>query len=673
MIFFRALLLTLFWGSFMLVSVYGQPGYCGTSASDMAQAYLERNREAIHRFAKSSLDSRANEVIRIQPHIITRKDGSGGLSHGELEREISQLNIFFSGMKVSFEICETDYIRDDQFYDFDADYEDLLISHDRPNVINVYFPATINIDANPVCGYAYFPGSNKSIVVVAAECATNGVTLAHEIGHYFSLYHTHGKSNNGTTDELVDGSNCATAGDDICDTPADPNLDGKVSAGCKYVGLAKDANGEVFVPQPGNIMSYSLDQCMKFFTPEQYNRMRFSLENDRNQLLKENPACQVFGLDNCKFEVENLNDSGQGSLRYAIRCANLNPGPDTIRFAFDGQEEETIKILTAFPALKDDGTYIDGRLQNGEKIIIDASKVSLASVANANPAILFVDGDNIEITNLEIRNFVRAESQALHTVAAIWVADFADSFRIRDNVFYNNLTSVQIGRANGDFSNNQLRQNVLGILTGKISEGIQFRQNSFICNSRGPIDFNSDFTRRFLSHVPKINGGNNQRLTGISEPGAIIDIFERNINDCSFTPCQGSYLGSTQADNTGNWAFDHEFLVLNNYTATATIIEGGNWLTSEFADCFRIVEEETVWIYPNPSDGILTLEINGKTPQNPEIFLFDMYGRRIPLPNLIKEKTYSKTTLDLGFLAQGHYFIRIDIGDESVVKRLMIR
>lgn len=80
----------------------------------------------------------------------------------------------------------------------------------------------------------------------------------------------------------MNGSNCALAGDFICDTPADPNLAGKVSYNtltkkCSYTGTAKDANGESFKPMVENIMSYSRPQCTDSLTPEQFHRIRNSL------------------------------------------------------------------------------------------------------------------------------------------------------------------------------------------------------------------------------------------------------------------------------------------------------------------------------------------------------------------------------------------------------------
>ena len=70
------------------------------------------------------------------------------------------------------------------------------------------------------------------------------------------LYHTHQTSRFGY--ELVSGSNCDTAGDLICDTPADPGLSSSnVDTTCKYKGTSRDPDGNTYNPDTRNVMSYS--------------------------------------------------------------------------------------------------------------------------------------------------------------------------------------------------------------------------------------------------------------------------------------------------------------------------------------------------------------------------------------------------------------------------------
>lgn len=112
-------------------------------------------------------------------------------------------------------------------------------------------------------------------VFVNAACErTLENIISHELGHVLGLAHTHGDSNLGTTDELVDGSNCTTAGDRLCDTPADPNLLRRMGEHCDYIGTERDANGMAYAPLTDNIMSYTNSECADSLTPMQLARAR---------------------------------------------------------------------------------------------------------------------------------------------------------------------------------------------------------------------------------------------------------------------------------------------------------------------------------------------------------------------------------------------------------------
>lgn len=158
----------------------------------------------------------------------------------------------------------------------------LVSGREVQNVINIFFADSVFIKGIHVCGYSYLPPDSPNRIFIDNLCVNNGNTLTHELGHFFSLLHTHGKSNTALTDELVNGSNCVTSGDEICDTPADPNLSDKVKYNfltktCSYTGTVKDAKGQTFKPMLDNIMSYSEPYCMDSLTPNQYFRIRNSL------------------------------------------------------------------------------------------------------------------------------------------------------------------------------------------------------------------------------------------------------------------------------------------------------------------------------------------------------------------------------------------------------------
>ena len=117
------------------------------------------------------------------------------------------------------------------------------------------------------------------------------------MGHVLYLWHTHhGTYNEGGNDnpcpELVNGSNSATCGDYVTDTPADPHLQFNVNQlTCEWNSSATDANGDSYNPDEKNVMSYTDINCMEYFTPKQGERMR----NAINTL----PYLQQTVTDNC--------------------------------------------------------------------------------------------------------------------------------------------------------------------------------------------------------------------------------------------------------------------------------------------------------------------------------------------------------------------------------------
>ncbi|WP_417199491.1 T9SS type A sorting domain-containing protein [Bizionia sp.] len=270
------------------ISAFSQEQNCGTMETAESLQFYENNRQQILEIEENFLNNaqfRASNPITSVPvkvHIIRTSAGSGGLSTTELDDAMAIMNGFYANANLEFFVCDgINYIDSDAYYDFQNDQEAVLTSANSvPGLINIYFTNSVTrVSAgDSVCGYAYYPGGADTILMVNS-CAINGSTLAHEMGHFFSLRHTHG----GTPNELVDGSNCSTEGDYICDTPADPTLSySNVNSSCTYTGTDLDANGDSYVPQTSNVMSYSRKECRTEFTPQQYARMYATYTLTRN-------------------------------------------------------------------------------------------------------------------------------------------------------------------------------------------------------------------------------------------------------------------------------------------------------------------------------------------------------------------------------------------------------
>jgi len=151
----------------------------------------------------------------------------------------------------------------------------------------------------------FYSIENDWIVIRRNQIGNGENTLAHEIGHYFSLRHPHAgwetdpweearygnpvliNRINGVQIELVDGSNCDTAGDQLCDTPPDYNFGFSWDQSCPPFNLnVQDRNGDTIVPQQNNYMSYFLGCEPYIFTDDQSNLMMAEYNSRRKSSIR---------------------------------------------------------------------------------------------------------------------------------------------------------------------------------------------------------------------------------------------------------------------------------------------------------------------------------------------------------------------------------------------------
>ncbi|OYX27729.1 MAG: hypothetical protein B7Z06_03550 [Flavobacteriales bacterium 32-35-8] len=267
------------------LSSQNNPDYsCGTTISEESIEFYNSIRSEITKneksfMAKSSSTKGAHDIkveyIPIKAHIIRTSKGNDGLQEDVLNEAIDNLNAIYKDLYIQFSIVnDINYINNDSFCYFNKNNESELIKNNySKGALNIYFVNNLeNESKNSICGYANV-SIKRNIILMKNSCVTNDSSLAHEIGHILSLMHTHGPNDNMTT-ELVNGSNCDTDGDGICDTPADPKLDSKnVDNFCNYIGTEKDANGDTYQPDTKNIMSYSYKGCRTQFSKQQQVRM----------------------------------------------------------------------------------------------------------------------------------------------------------------------------------------------------------------------------------------------------------------------------------------------------------------------------------------------------------------------------------------------------------------
>ncbi len=294
---FGILILTIFLSStcYILSQNNSEP-VCGTVTSSESIEFYNSLKPQIKKYeaqfnALSSTYSKSNSKIvnsiPIKAHIIRNSNGNGGLGVNDLNLAINELNTTYADAYLEFYLSDgIDYIDNNNLCHFNKTRESALISsYYTPGVLNIYFFDYVENESDVnICGYTNNVGK-LDVIVIQNSCVINSSSLSHEVGHFFSLIHTQGPQSEGLTTELVNGSNCDTDGDGICDTPADPTLsNSNVDNFCNYVGNEVDANGDRFHPDTQNIMSYSLKGCRSHFSTKQFARMFAFYKTAKNYL-----------------------------------------------------------------------------------------------------------------------------------------------------------------------------------------------------------------------------------------------------------------------------------------------------------------------------------------------------------------------------------------------------
>lgn len=245
---------------------------CGTPSFPADSAIIEQLRQ-IHS-SRSYTNTDDTLYFRVQIHIIRNNSHVTSLNLDSLSKDFIDLKRYFAPASIVFYQCnDYNYIDDNRYYEFNSyDEDSLRQKYNDPDAINIYFAEAVYHEGVSCAGYSYCPSSSSpNFVIIANECVRK-TTLFHEVGHFFNLLHTHDHENGY---EYVNGSNCQIAGDLCCDTPADPRLSSDcVNSSCQYIGTIMDPNGDYYMPDTHNIMSYSRKECRDYFTPDQYERIR---------------------------------------------------------------------------------------------------------------------------------------------------------------------------------------------------------------------------------------------------------------------------------------------------------------------------------------------------------------------------------------------------------------
>lgn len=221
-------------------------------------------------------------AMKIFVHILARDDGSLPAAQvTDVLRQLENMRSFYAPHNICFVLTGIRQLNNTDLRAHDKSEESELLSHLVSDVLNIFIHNTLTDGSETLNGTAYgIPNTYMSLVGTAVTSTDNISTTAHEMGHLFGLYHTF-ERNFGTESIKRSGActNCTTAGDLLCDTPADPHSDsydtgGVIDANCNYNGTAQQFCSTLidYEMDPRNIMAYGRRACRNRFTAGQGDR-----------------------------------------------------------------------------------------------------------------------------------------------------------------------------------------------------------------------------------------------------------------------------------------------------------------------------------------------------------------------------------------------------------------
>ncbi|MEM8906425.1 MAG: PKD domain-containing protein [Bacteroidota bacterium] len=378
----------------------------------------------------------------------------------------------------------------------------------------------------------------------------------------------------------------------------------------------------------------------------------------------------LVGVSDCTNDqgiiwVSNTNDTGPGSLREAINCANETPGSNQIHFNIPGDGPHTIEVGAtdgaALPALLDESTIIDGSTQPGfgenntfdPQIILDGQASEWTSPINAlwiqanacaiyaltiinfpDDAIDVLEADFVQIGAPNKGNVIYGNGAAQDSFpgapgtgpwngCGIVIRQGADQATIQGNrigtnyaenlsagneycgiIIQDGSSNIQIG-GSAPGAGNVIAYHERGIRIEANAQSCLIQQNALFCNDSLGIELLGNANGN--PAVPLIDTANVSTINGEAATTALwVEVFVVETTACAGAPCQGkTFLGQASVNN-GLWTLTTPFangVTLSGGDQLTAIATDGNNNSSAFAACYELALCNVVAEIDDPIDA----------------------------------------------------------------------
>ncbi|MBK8722018.1 MAG: T9SS type A sorting domain-containing protein [Saprospiraceae bacterium] len=301
---------------------------CGVTPEDNMKITIDllKNKADV---AKGIIYERGTAYVPIKFHLVANDDGTTKVAESKIFDLLCGLNANYSNVGLQFYISDGfNYINDTRINTTPKDgFSALFIKAKKvSNAINVFIVTDIDEASGQngeILGFADYDGDY--LVVLKKECKKEASTISHELGHYFSLLHTHNGWDGHPYDVAVDGMKvglyspvqgvkkgyypgqqpttslknecqsgfeCDIRGDYICDTPPDYAMgEAWWNNNCsKWTPIVISPCGDTVHPQEINYMGY-FSNCTSYkFTPMQITQLVASYNSTRRNYIRTNIA-----------------------------------------------------------------------------------------------------------------------------------------------------------------------------------------------------------------------------------------------------------------------------------------------------------------------------------------------------------------------------------------------